>query len=95
MTAMSVPVESKVKYLRRRAAELESLLAMGEGVELFELGKKVGHQVKGNAATFEFAELAESGKKLESAALSENAKAVLEAARELRQQVTALLQQYS
>lgn len=95
MTTMNVPVESKVKYLRRRAVELESLLGMGGGAELLELGKKVGHQVKGNAATFEFAELADLGKSLEDAALSGDAQAVQQAARQLMQQVTALLQQYS
>ncbi|AFY01795.1 Hpt domain-containing protein [Bdellovibrio bacteriovorus] len=95
MAAMIVPVESKVKYLRRRDAELESLLGMIVGAELFELGKKVGHQVKGNAATFEFNDLTDLGKRLEAACLAEDGQAVQSAAQELKQKVTALLEQYS
>ncbi|MFV8259150.1 Hpt domain-containing protein [Bdellovibrio bacteriovorus] len=95
MAAMIVPVESKVKYLRRRDAELESLLRISTGPELFELGKKVGHQIKGNAATFEFNDLTELGKRLEAACLAEDGQAVQSVVQELKQQVTALLEQYS
>lgn len=92
---ISIPLESKVKYLRRRVAELEGLAAMNESAELFELGKKVGHQIKGNAATFEFPDLAELGRNLESVSQGQDAAAVHSAVQALMQIVSVRLQQLS
>jgi HPt (histidine-containing phosphotransfer) domain-containing protein len=65
MSTFDVPAESRKKYLTRRLAELDQLEQSGET----ELAKRVGHQIKGNAATFLFPTLAELGAQLEQAAV--------------------------
>lgn len=88
MTGIAVPTESRVRYLKRRQQELAELLASESAPEaLFEKAQKIGHQVKGNAITFDFAELTENAKALEAAALKQDSQAVLELARELTKQV--------
>ena len=65
MSSFEVPLESRKKYLTRRLAELDQL----EESRDVELAKRVGHQIKGNAATFLFPTLAELGSRLEQAAI--------------------------
>ena len=64
---MVVPVELKQRYLSRRIQDLIHLkeaLAKND----FSLALKLGHQVKGNAVTFEFPHMAIIGVELEHAA---------------------------
>ncbi|QDK44939.1 hypothetical protein DOM22_07065 [Bdellovibrio sp. ZAP7] len=65
-----VSPEDQIRYLLRRIGEL-SRVEEG-GVIDFELAKKLGHQIKGNADTFEFPNLTAAAKELEAMALSQN-----------------------
>ena len=64
---MVVPVELKRRYLSRR---IEDLIRLKEALAIndFSLALKLGHQVKGNAVTFEFPHMATIGVELEHAA---------------------------
>lgn len=68
---MVVPVELKQRYLSRRIQDLvnlkESLIKND-----FSFALKLGHQVKGNAVTFEFPHMATIGVELEQAARIED-----------------------
>lgn len=62
--AMTIPEEMRRKYLERRERDYKILvetLAAGDYSEFI----KQGHQLKGNAATFGYDELAEVGKRME------------------------------
>jgi HPt (histidine-containing phosphotransfer) domain-containing protein len=64
--AMEIPEEMRKKYLERRqrdAIALSEARSRGD----FEPFVKIGHQLKGNAATFGYDDLAELGKRMESA----------------------------
>lgn len=63
--------EFKTKYLVRRRDDLEILILSLEKKE-FEDIKRIGHQIKGNAETFEFSELALIGANLERYANEQN-----------------------
>lgn len=91
MSGMTVPIESKIKYLRRRLDELAKLLSDPAAEDLFEAAKKIGHQVKGNASTFEFPELTAVAKSLEEAALQGDRDGVLSHSKALQEQVADLL----
>lgn len=72
---MQVPVELKIKYLSRRIEDIEKLkLSLEKGD--FTLALKLGHQVKGNADTFEFPQMANLGKEIEKAAKAQDKEAV-------------------
>lgn len=64
---MQVPVELKIKYLKRRIQDIENLKYSLEQDD-YSLAMKLGHQVKGNAVTFEFPQMAFIGVEIESAA---------------------------
>lgn len=64
---MQVPVELKIKYLKRRIQDIEDLRSSLE-LDDFSIAMKLGHQVKGNAVTFEFPQMASIGLEIESAA---------------------------
>jgi HPt (histidine-containing phosphotransfer) domain-containing protein len=64
---MQVPVELKIKYLKRRIQDIENLRCSLEQDD-YSLAMKLGHQVKGNAVTFEFPQMAYIGVEIESAA---------------------------
>jgi HPt (histidine-containing phosphotransfer) domain-containing protein len=69
--AMVIPEEMRKKYLERRQRDfklLESSLADGDLSEFL----KLGHQLKGNAATFGYEELAELGRRMEVAGESKD-----------------------
>jgi HPt (histidine-containing phosphotransfer) domain-containing protein len=68
---MHVPVELKIKYLQRRTQDIEKLRALMEKNEFSE-ASKLGHQVKGNAITFEFPQMAGLGIEIEKAAKLED-----------------------
>lgn len=64
--AMAIPDEMRKKYLERRQRDakiLEESRLSGDFSEFV----KLGHQLKGNAATFGYDELAEIGKRMEEA----------------------------
>ncbi len=66
-----VPVELKQKYLSRR---IQDLIRLKEALshDDFRPALRLGHQVKGNAETFEFPHMASLGVELEHAAKRED-----------------------
>lgn len=64
---MKIPEEMRKKYTERRARDADVLMSALEAGEL-DTFQKVGHQLKGNAATFGYEPLAELGRKMEEAA---------------------------
>lgn len=72
---MKVPLELKRKYLERRIQDIDYLIASLEENN-FAPALKLGHQVKGNAATFEFPQIAPFGMKIESAAKNQDKEGV-------------------
>lgn len=64
---MQVPVELKIKYLSRRFQDIERLRLSLEQDD-YSLAQKLGHQVKGNAVTFDFPQIAFIGVEMEKAA---------------------------
>lgn len=64
---MQVPVELKRKYLERRIQDIDHLMSSLEKDD-FGPAIKLGHQVKGNAVTFEFPQMAPLGVEIENAA---------------------------
>jgi HPt (histidine-containing phosphotransfer) domain-containing protein len=61
---MKIPEEMRKKYAERRARDAEALERALEQNN-FDVLSKVGHQLKGNAATFGYEPLAELGRKME------------------------------
>jgi HPt (histidine-containing phosphotransfer) domain-containing protein len=72
---MQVPVELKRKYLERRIQEIDHLIQSLD-MNDFAPALKLGHQVKGNAVTFEFPQIAPFGAEIEIAAQNRD-KAIL------------------
>ncbi|WP_413568035.1 Hpt domain-containing protein [Bdellovibrio sp. HCB117] len=66
MSGMTVPLDAKQKYLSRRLAELAKIQEMAHAPD-WGFVIKVGHQIKGNAKTFEFPSLSHLGTRLEEA----------------------------
>ncbi len=64
---MEVPTDIMAKYIERRKQDFKDCLSSFEQHEYGEL-EKVGHQLKGNGATFGHPELTTIGTKLELAA---------------------------
>jgi len=64
---MRVTSEMKRKYLSRRIEEIGRIRGQLVSND-FSLAQTVGHQIKGNAKTFEFPEIAEIGIEMEVAA---------------------------
>jgi HPt (histidine-containing phosphotransfer) domain-containing protein len=61
---MEIPAENRKIYLERRKSDLQLCMEYLEKKDFKELAR-VGHQLKGNASTFGFPELAKIGKSLE------------------------------
>jgi HPt (histidine-containing phosphotransfer) domain-containing protein len=63
---MKIPDEMRVKYIERRQRDLEELKqAINAGnLEPFQ---RIGHQLKGNGATYGYEELGELGRRMEEA----------------------------
>lgn len=91
MSGMTVPLESQVKYLQRRATEIAQIRNSLLGQPDWDLLKKVGHQIKGNASTFGFAPLTEFGKALEGAAAAADVLQAQQVSEKLEQEVLRLL----
>jgi HPt (histidine-containing phosphotransfer) domain-containing protein len=64
---MFVPDEMKLRYFERRKRDLDECVQHLKAGDLSFI-EKVGHQLKGNAVTFGYPELADIGKDLEEAA---------------------------
>lgn len=64
---MQVPVELKIKYLSRRIQDIQKLKASLE-LDDYSFAAKLGHQVKGNAVTFDVPQMAFIGLEMEKAA---------------------------
>jgi HPt (histidine-containing phosphotransfer) domain-containing protein len=68
---MEIPKASQLKYIQRRLDELDFLkTSLSEGN--FEPAIRIGHQLKGNAVTFGFAEFQKIGEELEFAAINKD-----------------------
>jgi len=72
---MEVPVELKRKYLERRVQDIQHLISSLEKND-FAPAAKLGHQVKGNAVTFDFPQMAPIGIEIELAAKAHNKEAL-------------------
>ncbi len=68
---MKVPTELKRQYLTRRSADIVKLKDSLEAND-FTVAMKLGHQVKGNAVTFDFPQMAFIGVEIENAAKSKD-----------------------
>lgn len=64
--SLSIPDEMRQKYIDRRTADLSQLRAALEKSE-YEAFHKIGHQLKGNAATFGYDSLGLLGERMEKA----------------------------
>jgi hypothetical protein len=71
MSIMQVPPELKIKYLSRRKQDIERLRASLEQGD-YSFAMKLGHQVKGNAVTFDVPQIAYIGVEMEKAALKQD-----------------------
>ena len=71
LPSMQVPVELKVKYLERKVQDIQVLIASLNDND-FAPALKLGHQVKGNAVTFDFPQMAPIGIKIENAAKNQD-----------------------
>lgn len=78
---MEVPHEIMMKYIERRKRDLEECQLFLKDRQFDEV-ERVGHQLKGNGATFGHPELSEIGKKLELAAQSKNLLSIEEGLKE-------------
>lgn len=63
---MAIPDEMRKKYLERRRRDIEELTTASAAEDTAPF-IKVGHQLKGNALTFGYQELAEVGARMEEA----------------------------
>lgn len=69
--AMDIPIELKSRYLKRRLDELR-LLDNSLEEDDFSVALNLGHQVKGNAETFQLPDIGRIGSKIELAAKNKN-----------------------
>ncbi len=65
--AMKIPEQMRKKYIERRARDADKIASTLEAGN-FAVLSQVGHQLKGNGATFGYEGLAELGRKMEEAA---------------------------
>lgn len=69
--SVDIPKEALEKYIERRRVDLENCKQALEKKD-FEVLARVGHQIKGNAATFGYEELGEIAIALEEQALAKH-----------------------
>lgn len=88
-----ITTELKLNYLNRRSVELAQLqaLAISQSVELYKVAEKIGHQIRGNAQTFELAQLANPAVELQNAALEKSKDKILAAVLKLTEKVNQAL----
>lgn len=63
---MQVPENLKRKYIERRFQDIEQLMNSLES-EDFDPAVRIGHQIKGNAITFDFPQMAPIAREIEAA----------------------------
>jgi HPt (histidine-containing phosphotransfer) domain-containing protein len=63
---MQVPEKLKRKYIERRIQDIEQLMSSLES-EDFDPAVRIGHQIKGNANTFDFPQMAPIAREIETA----------------------------
>lgn len=80
---MDIPVELKSRYLKRRLEELSRLSHSLEEDD-FSIALNLGHQVKGNAETFQLPDIGRIGSRIELAAKNKNKEEVQLLAQEMR-----------
>lgn len=68
---MQIPLEDRKKYIERRISDLTACKKALEAKDYVFL-MRIGHQIKGNAATFSFDDLAPVATALETAAEAKN-----------------------
>lgn len=83
---MQVPYDLMARYIERRKQDLEDCMASLANKQFDEI-ERVGHQLKGNGATFGHPELSSIGKKLEQAAQVQNIEELETALKEFSQWV--------
>lgn len=83
---MEVPNEIMLKYMERRKRDLEDCMAYFVNHQYEDI-ERVGHQLKGNGATFGHPELSQIGKKLEQAAQVQDLETLQTALKEFSQWV--------
>ena len=65
-TEMIIPEEARAKYIERRKKDIESLRSALAG-RTFDEFKRIGHQLKGNAASFGYSDLEKVAIQMEAA----------------------------
>lgn len=83
---MQVPVELKLNYLNRRIQDIQKLKECLEQDD-YSLALKLGHQVKGNADTFEFPQMAIFGVEIERAAKIKDKVKVMTLAQQMESEI--------
>lgn len=68
---MNIPDEMRAKYIERRKRDLEEL-KQGFAAGSFDSFQRIGHQLKGNGATYGYEELGELGRRMEEAGLEKD-----------------------
>lgn len=87
-----VTFEMRQKYLERRTGELD-VSADKLRARDFDYFRNIGHQIKGNAVTFDFPMLTELGVRMENSAVEKNESGVEKVLGELRVAVQELTEQ--
>ncbi len=68
---MLIPEEARLKYIERRKKDIESLRE-ALTTNSFEEFKRIGHQLKGNAASFGYSDLEKVAIQMEAAGLKQD-----------------------
>lgn len=71
MSSIDIPEEVRLKYLERRKTDFENCQKAIQEKD-FEVLARVGHQIKGNAATFGFDDLSTVAIEMEQGALKKD-----------------------
>ncbi|KHD87139.1 MAG: hypothetical protein OM95_16055 [Bdellovibrio sp. ArHS] len=88
-SAIKLPLEAKKKYLLRRKEELVQIERMKAQID-WDFVVQVGHQIKGNAKTFEFPSLVPLAVSLEEAGRNQDASSLAQICTELQNLMGAL-----
>lgn len=68
---MKIPDEMRAKYIERRKRDLDEL-RQAMAADNLEPFQRIGHQLKGNGATYGYDELGELGRRMEEAGDQKN-----------------------
>lgn len=90
---MQVPVELKRKYLDRRIEDLQKLRStVNEGDYTWAI--RLGHQVKGNALTFDFPQMTSLGVAIEAAGKNEDKDSIINLIEEMESAIFTAQQKF-